>query len=155
MSVRVYGLEEKKSKYIQSKVEKYIKLLNISGNETLNVKFVKRIPECSKNVWGMYDVEHVTRPSKKISNMHTVYINKNILNNRYRLLKTLMHELVHMKQSIKGLMSWVCYNSRSEKVFVFWKKKRMGEFCDLEYYSSPWEVEARKIENKMWKEGKL
>jgi len=155
MDVKVYGLEEKKSKYIQSKVEKYIKLLKMSGNEAVNVRFVKKVPNCPKSVWGMYDVEHVTRPNKKTSNKHIVYINKDILNNRYRLLKTLMHELVHMRQSVKGLMSWVKYNSRSKKVFVFWKQKRMGEFCDLEYYSSPWEVEARKIENKMWKEGKL
>jgi len=152
--IKIYGLEEKKSIYIQSKVDKYLKLLNIS-NKYIKVRFVNKIPGCNKNVLGMYEVEYVTRPHKETSNIHTIYINKNILGNRYKLLKTLMHELVHIKQYISGKMSWVKYNSKSEKVFVFWKQKKMGEFSDLEYYSSPWEIEARKIEDRMWKERKL
>ena len=155
MSVKIHGLEERKSLYIHSKVEKYIALLNIPNNKDIKVRFVKKIPECAPNVWGMYSIEYLTRPTKKTSNTHTIYILKGILNSRYKLLKTLIHELVHVKQYTSGKMAWVKYTSKSKKVFVFWNKKKLGEFRDLDYYSSPWEVEARRIEDKMWKEKKL
>ncbi len=155
MNIDVLNIEDKKVSYIKSKTEKYIKLLGIKNIEHIVVKFAKRIPRCIKDVMGMYDLEYVTRPNKKPSNKHIVYIRKDLANNRYKLLTTLMHELVHIKQLADGKMAWVRYQLRSENIIIFWKKKRMGEFSDLDYYSSPWEVEARKITSKMWKEGKL
>ena len=155
MNVDVLNIEGRKILYIKNKTEKYIKLLNIKNIEDIVVKFVKRIPKCTKDVMGMYDLEYVTRPNKKPSNKHIVYIRKDLITNRYALLTTLMHELVHLKQYATGKMNWVRYQLRSENIFIFWKKKRMGEFCDLDYYSSPWEIEAREVAKKMWREGKL
>jgi len=154
MNINICNLEPKKSKYIKNKVEKYIKLLNLK-NINIKIKFIKKIPGCGKDTYGLYDLKYVTRPHKIFTDEHVIYINSNILSNRYLLLTALMHELVHVKQYVTGKMAWVKYRLGSTNTYIFWKKKKIGEFCDLDYYSSPWEVEARKIASKMWKEKKL
>jgi hypothetical protein len=155
MNVDVYNIEEKKANYIKNKVKKYVKLLNIKKIEYIIIKFVKKIPECEKDTLGLYDLEYVTRLNKKPSDKHIIYLNKNLLNKRSILLTTLIHELVHVKQYISGKMVWVKYQLRSENIFIFWKKKNIGIFQNLNYYSSPWEIEARKIAEKMKEDKKL
>ncbi len=155
MNVNILNLEKRKTLYIKNKVEKYIKLLGIKNTENIIIRFVKKIPNQSKKVMGVYCLAPITRPNKKPPNKHLIYIRKDLITKRYHLLRTLMHELVHVKQYTSGKMSWVCYQLRSNNVFVFWKKKRLGEFEDLDYYSSPWEIEAREITKRMQKEKKL
>ena len=53
-------------------------------------------------------------------------------------LSTLAHEMVHVKQYLRGELNW----SLSK-----WKGKSGYE--DVEYWDLPWEVEARKLQHKL------
>lgn len=58
-------------------------------------------------------------------------------------LKTLFHELVHVKQYINDELEL-------EQDFAMWKG-RLYKSDETEYWDSPWEVEARKKEEKLYR----
>jgi len=53
-------------------------------------------------------------------------------------LGTLAHEMVHMKQYLRGEVDWQLSQ---------WKGKSGYE--DVGYWDQPWEIEARKLQNKL------
>lgn len=65
--------------------------------------------------------------------------------NLYDLISTLCHEMVHVKQYVKGEMK---YDWRSGK--TRWKAKLISD--DVEYLDQPWEKEAYKLEEDLAKE---
>ena len=56
------------------------------------------------------------------------------------LLKTLAHEMVHVRQ-------WARKELSLDR--TFWKKRKYGS--DYDYWTSPWEVEARKLQDTLVK----
>tara|TARA_B100000925_G_C21677864_1_gene332748 strand:+ start:131 stop:541 length:411 start_codon:yes stop_codon:yes gene_type:complete len=62
------------------------------------------------------------------------------------MIKTMFHELVHVKQTEEGDLS---IDGKS------WKGKLYKtDHMEVDYEHLPWEVEAFKLEEKMWKEFK-
>lgn len=65
----------------------------------------------------------------------------NPINGYYHMMKTLCHELIHVKQYRLGEMKSVTGGTK-------WKKKKYK--LDTPYSECPWEVEAFKLEGKIW-----
>jgi len=153
MKIFIRGVEEKKKKYLIRKVEAYIKLLVISGvdDHYLSISIKKKM---KKDDLGAFLLQSVRRESDDIDTHHRIELNANILGNRYYLLKTLFHEMVHMRQYITRELIWVRWNSNSY-IRAIWKKKNVGRIEDINYWEQPWEVEAHELDRKYWEERKL
>ncbi len=155
--IKVIGISNKKTLQIQDKMEKYVKLLRIGsklGDNDIVIKFVKKYRYLKATDYAMYMVNVVKRPNNSFKSNHEIIVNKKILYSDKRLSMTLMHELVHIKQVLDSKLAYVQYRTGTG-IFAFWKKSKLGKLDDLDYWSRPWEVEARKIEEQMWKEGRL
>ena len=57
--------------------------------------------------------------------------------------RTLFHELVHVRQYLFGELEL-------DFSFAYWHGERFDR-KKLKYLDEPWEIEARKLERKMWK----
>jgi hypothetical protein len=68
-------------------------------------------------------------------------IQKNISNEE--ILKTIAHELVHVKQYL--------YKELNEQM-TLWKNKKVSEEQYASYYDRPWEKEAYKVGDKLFEE---
>ena len=55
------------------------------------------------------------------------------------VLKVLAHELVHVKQYFTGRL-------QEHEDAIYW----LGDICELEYDSQPWEIEAAAMESVMY-----
>lgn len=67
---------------------------------------------------------------------------------RLQVFRTLMHELVHLKQYVKGELHDYCYNIN----MVRWKRSKI-DVMKTDYINQPWEKEAykmQKILTKQW-----
>ncbi len=158
MNITIRGCNPRKARYISSKVEKYLDLLGLLkqiDDKHINIFFVKHNKYINKNIYGSF-VPPILKRLKHKPNVEctTIYLNKDILNNRYLLLTTLMHELVHLKQFATEKLKWIQYMNGCV-IQAFWKKKKFGKFYDLDRKDLPWEREADRIEKQMWYEGKL
>lgn len=71
-------------------------------------------------------------------NRFIIGLNKNL--SRKEKIKTICHEMVHVRQFEAGDLIM-------EEVIV-WKNK---DYTNHNYWTAPWEVEARKLEKKMYK----
>ena len=60
----------------------------------------------------------------------------------YDLVSTICHEMVHVKQYVKGELSDLFSESGTK-----WKKKKFA--LDYDYDDSPWEKEAFRLEEKL------
>lgn len=69
-------------------------------------------------------------------NMYKLVIDANI--NDLIALSTMAHEMVHIKQYIKGQLS------ENKKGYQLWKGKKVN--ADTKYHALPWEVEAMQKE---------
>ena len=64
--------------------------------------------------------------------------------NDYRMIRTIFHEMTHVKQFARGELEM------GTKVDKFKGK----EYKRADYWTAPWEVEARKAEKKMMRKWK-
>jgi hypothetical protein len=56
------------------------------------------------------------------------------------IIKTIAHEMVHVKQYVYGELN---------EYMSMWKGTEVSE-DDYDYYDSPWEIEAFELENKLY-----
>lgn len=100
--------------------------------EVVLQRFHKDSDENSNIVpYGRYPIEKFT-------------ININNTLKIWKIKQCLRHELIHLKQIIKGeLDCWGdCYSS--------WKGEEININKELDYYDLPWEIEAFLLENKRY-----
>jgi len=64
------------------------------------------------------------------------------------LIKTLFHEFTHVKQYLHDGFALDTHEAHYEGYVYSWNK--WEEFEDSFYHDSPWEVEARKMEEKLF-----
>ena len=63
------------------------------------------------------------------------------------MIQIICHEMVHLKQYVSGDLKM-----SSDFKTVIWKGKTYDN--SSEYFSREWEVEARALENKLWRKFK-
>ena len=80
-------------------------------------------------------------------NLYTMVIKSSI--GRRESLRTIAHECVHIAQYATGKMKDIWENNKGKK--VLWKKEHLldNTYDGKAYTNSPWEVEARAMEDKL------
>ena len=63
-----------------------------------------------------------------------------------RIISTVFHEMTHVKQAIQD-----GFGMAVDGETVFWKHKERKYVEDKDYWTAPWEVEARRMERKLTK----
>ena len=156
--VHSYSINERKKRYIKSKVEKYIKLLRFSkimDGHTLTVKVLKKGYLLDSNTEdAIYILPLARRKNSPLNKEHTIIINNKIVSSREKLLRALIHELIHLRQYVKRKLIYLRPKTSFE-TFAVWSKKSLGAVDSISYWKQPWEVEAMRLEEKYWKEKKL
>ena len=156
--IHSYSINDRKKKYLHQKVEKYIKLLRFSKlmeGQTLTVKILKKgYLLDTKTEDGIIIIPPTPRKNSPLQKEHTIIINNQVVGNRERLLRTIFHELVHLRQLLSRKLIYI-RNRTSYSTTAVWSKKNLGDIDKISYWKQPWEVEAIKLEEKYWKERKL
>ncbi len=62
----------------------------------------------------------------------------------WKIKQCLRHELIHLKQIVKG--EFDCWGDR----YSIWKGKKFNLEGFIDYYDLPWEIEAHELENKRY-----
>lgn len=94
---------------------------------------------------GVHDDETKKRPTK-----FEITIDSECLNDVDKVIETLCHEMVHIRQYASGDLATVVENGVS--VF-YWKGKRIPQYGNVSlatYYNYPWEVEAYGLEKALY-----
>lgn len=156
--VHSYSINERKKKYIKAKAEKYIKLLRFSNKmegQKLTIKILKKSYMLNtKTEDAVFLFNLSDRKNSALNTEHTIIINNDIANNRPRLLRALIHELVHLRQYLSRKLVYV-KRKCDTKTTAVWSKKIIGYVEFISYWKQPWEIEALRIEKKYWDEKKL
>ena len=153
MNIIISGYSERKAKNIRAKVEKYLKLLRIHSKLKNHTICIKGSDEISDD-YGCFYVPISRREESKISSCHEITLYKQNIKSSYMFLRTIFHELVHLRQYVKGQLVWYRFSCNSYLKAV-WKKKLVGKVCEIDHWDQPWEIEAHALEDRFWKEGKL
>lgn len=131
-----------KNEYLSKKECKF--LLEFLGKELLgklsNYVYVElQFKDLEKGTWGFCSP---TDYDYKNHREFEILINRNLV--KYNQIKTICHEMVHVKQFARKELRDFNYN-----VFK-WKGEKLT-IDDNDYYSSPWEVEALSKEKPLYK----
>lgn len=119
------------------------KILGARLANTLQVKVHVRKSVCNSNTKGQVFVEDLKpRYAKKFR----IQLNDNY--DMQTLLQTLSHEMVHVRQFSRNQLTFKDGN-------VQWNGNDLGKFADQDYWSSPWEVEARAEEETYYKQFRM
>lgn len=114
-------------------VEKLMPKLN--GALTIDVSIGKF--ELNENSAGyVYSVDDLVKARE-------FHMELNNTSNIEDLLKTVCHEMVHVKQMARGQYRQIASGS-------FWYKKSLEEFDHLDYQDKPWEEEAFGLEEVLY-----
>lgn len=133
MRLRITGCPDTYFKdYVKSSVmfysEQLISSKRLRDNITLTIKFNPKL-----SVWGFASIEDynsANKPREFLIELHPWIGAKNIL-------RTLAHEMVHIKQFVFG--------ETNEKLSM-WKGSPIDSDA-LDYYLHPWEMEANSLED--------
>lgn len=118
-------------KLLLEAVSFYSSKLDIKNDPTINVTF--EFPKMYTFFYG------ITGKNKKEENTYEIIIMMN--HNKYELISTLAHEMVHVKQMANGELE---IDQETEK--KYWKGV---DHTHTYYDNQPWEIEAFKKENKL------
>ena len=128
--LNITGGRKKQRQVVEDAVKWSIKKLNLHGIRTLNLTFsIKSL----KSLYGQ--LEQLDDKRREFS----VVLDKNV--DTKDLIRTVIHEMVHIKQYIRKEMDSEIVGSRMR-----WKSKTYP--YDIEYNDMPWEKEANKLETK-------
>jgi len=135
MQLSIIGCPDKKRfrPYVKRATQFYVASLiskKMSDNIYLQLKFNKDL-----DVFGYASVEEYNnsgKPREFLIEIHPGIGAKNIL-------KTIAHELVHVKQYLRG---------ETNEALTRWKGARISD--DLDYYLQPWEIEAYGLETGLF-----
>jgi len=156
--IHSYSINDRKKAYIKAKAEKYIKLLrfyNKMEGQKLTIKVLKKsymLNTKTEDAIFLFNLSY--RKNSPLNSDHTIIINNDIVNNRPRLLRALIHELVHLRQYLSRKLVYVKRRCDT-KTRAVWSKKTLGYIESIPYWKQPWEIEASRLEKKYWDEKKL
>ena len=123
-------VEKKQRQVVEDAVKWSIKKLNLHRIRTLNLTFsIKTL----KSLYGQ--LEQLDDKRREFS----VVLDKNV--DTKDLIRTVIHEMVHIKQYIRKEMDSEIVGSRMR-----WKSKTYP--YDIKYDDMPWEKEANRLETK-------
>ena len=123
-------VEKKQRQVVEDVVKWSIKKLNLHRIRTLNLTFsIKTL----KSLYGQ--LEQLDDKRREFS----VVLDKNV--DTKDLIRTVIHEMVHIKQYIRKEMDSEIVGSRMR-----WKSKTYP--YDIKYDDMPWEKEANRLETK-------
>ena len=128
--LNITGGRKKQRQVVEDVVKWSIKKLNLHRIRTLNLTFsIKTL----KSLYGQ--LEQLDDKRREFS----VVLDKNV--DTEDLIRTVIHEMVHIKQYIRKEMDSEIVGSRMR-----WKSKTYP--YDIKYDDMPWEKEANRLETK-------
>ena len=128
--LNITGGRKKQRQVVEDAVKWSIKKLNLHRIRTLNLTFsIKSL----KSLYGQ--LEQLDDKRREFS----VVLDKNV--DTKDLIRTVIHEMVHIKQYIRKEMDSEIVGSRMR-----WKSKTYP--YDIKYDDMPWEKEANRLETK-------
>ena len=128
--LNITGGRKKQRQVVEDVVKWSIKKLNLHRIRTLNLTFsIKTL----KSLYGQ--LEQLDDKRREFS----VVLDKNV--DTKDLIRTVIHEMVHIKQYIRKEMDSEIVGSRMR-----WKSKTYP--YDIKYDDMPWEKEANRLETK-------
>ena len=128
--LNITGGRKKQRQVVEDVVKWSIKKLNLHRIRTLNLTFsIKTL----KSLYGQ--LEQLDDKRREFS----VVLDKNV--DTKNLIRTVIHEMVHIKQYIRKEMDSEIVGSRMR-----WKSKTYP--YDIKYDDMPWEKEANRLETK-------
>ena len=128
--LNITGGRKKQRQVVEDVVKWSIKKLNLHRIRTLNLTFsIKSL----KSLYGQ--LEQIDDKRREFS----VVLDKNV--DTKDLIRTVIHEMVHIKQYIRKEMDSEIVGSRMR-----WKSKTYP--YDIKYDDMPWEKEANRLETK-------
>lgn len=128
--LNITGGRKKQRQVVEDVVKWSIKKLNLHRIRTLNLTFsIKSL----KSLYGQ--LEQLDDKRREFS----VVLDKNV--DTKDLIRTVIHEMVHIKQYIRKEMDSEIVGSRMR-----WKSKTYP--YDIKYDDMPWEKEANRLETK-------
>ena len=128
--LNITGGRKKQRQVVEDVVKWSIKKLNLHRIKTLNLTFsIKTL----KSLYGQ--LEQLDDKRREFS----VVLDKNV--DTKDLIRTVIHEMVHIKQYIRKEMDSEIVGSRMR-----WKSKTYP--YDIKYDDMPWEKEANRLETK-------
>ena len=128
--LKISGGRKKQRQVVEDVVKWSIKKLNLHRIRTLNLTFsIKSL----KSLYGQ--LEQLDDKRREFS----VVLDKNV--DTKDLIRTVIHEMVHIKQYIRKEMDSEIVGSRMR-----WKSKTYP--YDIKYDDMPWEKEANRLETK-------
>ena len=128
--LNITGGRKKQRQVVEHVVKWSIKKLNLHRIRTLNLTFSIR---SLKSLYGQ--LEQLDDKRREFS----VVLDKNV--DTKDLIRTVIHEMVHIKQYIRKEMDSEIVGSRMR-----WKSKTYP--YDIKYDDMPWEKEANRLETK-------
>lgn len=137
MKISVKGKNEVLSKkHIRYIVKLFGKLI-LNPQLYPNINLIVQNMNLSVNIWGYCGIGNI---EEKRPRSFEILLNTNISKNKQ--IKTLAHEMVHLKQIAKGQL--VTYGCETYK----WNDEKL-EMSQDEYSNMPWEIEANHSEDTL------
>lgn len=137
MKISVKGKNEVLSKkHIRYIVKLFGKLI-LNPQLYPNINLIVQNMNLSVNIWGYCGIGNI---EEKRPRSFEILLNTNISKNKQ--IKTLAHEMVHLKQIAKGQL--VTYGCETYK----WNDEKL-EMSQDDYSNMPWEIEANHSENTL------
>ena len=137
MKISVKGKNEVLSKkHIRYIVKLFGKLI-LNPQLYPHINLIVQNMNLSVNIWGYCGIGNI---EEKRPRSFEILLNTNISKNKQ--IKTLAHEMVHLKQIAKGQL--VTYGCETYK----WNDEKL-EMSQDEYSNMPWEIEANHSEDTL------
>lgn len=135
------GIDRKKVDLIYSCVDFFGKLL-IHGNSRRIINItVNELARKDKQDgflgFAEWDIDYI-RPRDFIISVHS-------RRSKALVIETIAHEMVHVKQFVKGDMKHRDWPCNKTSLVVLWKNEHI-DLDKVPYHELPWEIEAAKLE---------
>ncbi len=136
MIIETIGFGKRQSKLIHEAVPFFVeKLIHPRTRDVLELSFVRE--DMEEDGLCEYEYDNITPRSFLIE------LSKKLKGDEF--IKTIAHELVHVKQYVRGELK-ERYKPTSHLLWC----NEIVECTEKNYFDAPWEVEAREMEEKLF-----
>ena len=132
-------IESSKNFDVEELIKFLIKELNITKDFNLSIYYNEKL----LNELSTDNVEFAALLQQSTPELYVLFVRKS----KVGLAQIICHEMVHLKQYVSGDLKM-----NSDFRTVTWKGKTYDN--SSEYFSREWEIEARALENKLWRKFK-
>lgn len=132
-------IESPKKFDVEELVKFLVKELNITKDFDLSIHYNEKL----LNKLSTDDIEFAALLQQSTPTLYVLFVRKS----KVGLAQIICHEMVHLKQYVSGDLKM-----SSDFRTVTWKGKTYDN--SSEYFNREWEVEARALENKLWRKFK-